>query len=312
MSNNFSDGPIYESVVLKNDDSVDNSVFPGNNSFDNQQKFEKQVSRENFNHNFNQSHTNIFNQSQSTGNNSINMNNKNNVNMNPNNIQQNINNNMNLNNMNENSNMNYNVQPNMMGNFNPNMGGYPMYNQQYNPYNSVYNKNSFDLKDTRLFMNKQVDVCCEDHRNKSLPDASITEATRFCKKCESIICDSCVIDYHLDHVSEAKLKVDEYFSQQRNDLNEILSSNRTYISNEMYLEEIKRKKEEMVNKVERFFSRRGHEYENLEKKVKGLIEEEQHLKKGILLALEAFFLDDCHKKLDDSTKNLKDSKFLFI
>jgi hypothetical protein len=275
MSNNYLDGQIYESVILKSEDSINSSVFPNSNVVDDQ-KLERTLSKEVIN----QGNTHPFNQSQPTGNNFNNMNYPNNMNMNQ-------------------------MQCNMQ---NMNNMGYNMYNTQFNPMGSIYNKNVNDLADTRVFMKKQVDIICQDHRNKNLPDVNVTEATRFCSKCETIICDSCVIDYHLDHVSQAKLKVDEYFSQQKNDLNEVLNSNRYYIQNEVYLDEIKRKKEEMLSKIERYFSSRDLAYENVQKKLKSLKDEEEHLKKGIILAIESFFIDECQKKLDDSTKGLKESK----
>ena len=53
-----------------------------------------------------------------------------------------------------------------------------------------------DLFSTRVFM-KSIDLRCEDHLSKFQEDM---EATRFCQKCNILCCDSCVIDYHVEHI----------------------------------------------------------------------------------------------------------------
>ena len=58
------------------------------------------------------------------------------------------------------------------------------------------------LFSTKVFM-KSIDLRCEDHLSKFQEDM---EATRFCEKCNILCCDSCVIDYHVDHIALAKKK----------------------------------------------------------------------------------------------------------
>ena len=72
----------------------------------------------------------------------------------------------------------------------------------------VENNSNLNLMDkenmfaSKYFM-KSIDLRCEDHVTKFQEDV---EATRFCQKCNVICCDSCVIDYHIDHISFAKKK----------------------------------------------------------------------------------------------------------
>jgi len=72
-------------------------------------------------------------------------------------------------------------------------------------------KEKEDLFSTRVFM-KSIDLRCDDHLLKFQEDV---EATRFCQKCNVLCCDSCVIDYHIEHISLAKKKVEDYFLSQK-------------------------------------------------------------------------------------------------
>ena len=94
-----------------------------------------------------------------------------------------------------------------------------------------------DLFATRVFM-KSIDLRCEDHLTKFQEDI---EATRFCQKCNILVCDSCVIDYHIDHINLAKKKVDEYFIAQKNnivDLNNKIQDSIKYKINEKEIDKI--------------------------------------------------------------------------
>ena len=77
--------------------------------------------------------------------------------------------------------------------------------------------NQNNIFSTKVFM-KSIDLRCEDHLTKFQEDV---EATRFCQKCNILVCDSCVIDYHIGHIDFAKKKVDDYFLAQKNNIIEL-------------------------------------------------------------------------------------------
>ena len=123
-----------------------------------------------------------------------------------------------------------------------------------------------NLFTTKVFM-KSVDLRCEDHLTKFQEDV---EATRFCQKCNILVCDSCVIDYHIDHINFAKKKVDEYFISQKNniiDLNNKIQDSIKYKINEKEIDKIINSQKKLV---EDFFTRRAEESEIFLKKFKKL------------------------------------------
>ena len=90
---------------------------------------------------------------------------------------------------------------------------------------------------TKYFM-KSIDLRCEDHLTKFQEDM---EATRFCEKCNVICCDSCVIDYHIDHIASAKKKVEDYLLSQNNlivNLNDKIKESIKYKINEKEIDKI--------------------------------------------------------------------------
>ena len=114
-----------------------------------------------------------------------------------------------------------------------------------------------DLFSTRVFM-KSIDLRCEDHLSKFQEDM---EATRFCQKCNILCCDSCVIDYHVEHISLAKKKVEDYFIAQKNhivELNNKIQESIKYKINEKEIDKIVASQKKII---EDFFLRRKEEIE---------------------------------------------------
>ena len=108
---------------------------------------------------------------------------------------------------------------------------------------------------TKYFM-KSIDLRCEDHLTKFQEDM---EATRFCEKCNVICCDSCVIDYHIDHIASAKKKVEDYLLSQKNlivDLNDKIKESIKYKINEKEIDKIVLEQKKII---EDFFQRRKDE-----------------------------------------------------
>ena len=106
---------------------------------------------------------------------------------------------------------------------------------------------------TKVFM-KSIDLRCEDHLTKFQEDV---EATRFCQKCNILVCDSCVIDFHIDHIDLAKKKVDDYFIQQKNNIIDLRNKVQDSIKYKINQKEIDKVINSQKKLVEDFFSRRG-------------------------------------------------------
>ena len=150
-----------------------------------------------------------------------------------------------------------------------------------------------DLFATRVFM-KSIDLRCEDHLTKFQEDI---EATRFCQKCNILVCDSCVIDYHIDHINLAKKKVDEYFIAQKNnivDLNNKIQDSIKYKINEKEIDKVINSQKKLV---EDFFARKAEETDIFLKKLKNLQNQELEIKNSIIKSIEIFYKDECYKRL---------------
>jgi len=123
-------------------------------------------------------------------------------------------------------------------------------------------KEQNDLFSTRVFM-KSIDLRCEDHLSKFQEDM---EATRFCQKCNILCCDSCVIDYHVDHISLAKKKVKDYFIAQKNQIMELKKEIQESIKYKINEKEIDKIVASQKKIIEDFFLRRKEEIEVSKKK----------------------------------------------
>lgn len=237
--------------------------------------------------------------------------------MNPNNMNINPNNNM----MNMNSINNKNVVPNNFGNFSQNFMPQDIYQSNYyGNLNDIPSKiqnvqntyGAFDpgysgLNNTQVFMQKAVDVTCEDHRDRSL---GVIEATRYCSECLKIVCDSCVIEYHGEHFDKARKKIDTYFSEQKKELEDLIIENKYRIEQKQYLTDIENRKNKLSEEIKRFFSNRTATYQTLKDKIEDLSREENELKNRILQAIEVFYKDECYTRLDYPIRQLNSSKFL--
>ena len=178
----------------------------------------------------------------------------------------------------------------------------PNVQNTYGVFNSQYS----ELNNTQVFMNKAVDITCEEHREKKL---GIVEATRYCCECLKIICDSCVIEYHSEHLDKAKKKIDAYFSEQKKELETLIIENKYRIEQKQYLTEIEDRKNKLSDEIKRFFSNRSATYSTLKDKIEDLNKEENELKNRILKAIEIFHKDECYTRLDYPIKQLNSSKF---
>ena len=150
-----------------------------------------------------------------------------------------------------------------------------------------------DLFSTRIFM-KSIDLRCDDHLLKFQEDV---EATRFCQKCNILCCDSCVIDYHIEHIELAKKKVEDYLLSQKNhivDLNDKIQESIKYKINEKEIDKIVLSQKKII---EDFFSRRKEEISLTKMKLENILNYEKELKDKMIKSIETFYKEECFKRL---------------
>ena len=58
--------------------------------------------------------------------------------------------------------------------------------------------------------NEKEYIKCESAHHKDSIDAE-----RYCSTCQKALCISCVVDYHFEHIKEAKLKIEELFTNKK-------------------------------------------------------------------------------------------------
>jgi len=168
-----------------------------------------------------------------------------------------------------------------------------IYQKEDNPNQNLDSNLQKNLFSTKVFM-KSIDLRCEDHLTKFQEDI---EATRFCQKCNILICDACVIDYHIDHINFAKKKVDDYFMAQKNNIIELKNKVQDSIKYKVNEKEIDKIVNTQKKLIEDFFSRRAEESEIFIKKFKNLQNLETEIKNAMVKSIEIFYRDECFKRL---------------
>jgi len=196
-----------------------------------------------------------------------------------------------------------NSNPPYMSHMNMQPNVYQSNNYMPGPYNNMNHYGMSELNNTQVFMNK-VDINCEEHRNRSL---GTSEATRFCTQCKIICCDSCVIEYHNDHIAKAKIKIEEYFSEQKKELEELIDSNKYCIEHKRYLAEVDKRKEKILDDFNQYFSRRQGAYEAIMTKITDLAKEEKEIKNQLCESIEFFYKQECYKRIDNPIKALNNT-----
>ena len=162
--------------------------------------------------------------------------------------------------------------------------------------NTEDNQNIFS---TRVFM-KSIDLRCDDHLLKFQEDV---EATRFCQKCNTLCCDSCVLDYHIEHIDLAKRKVEDYFLSQKNHIVELNNKIQESIRYKINEKEIDKIVDSQKKVIEDFFQRRKEEIEVSKKKLENVLNFEKELKDKMVKAIETFYKDECFKRLKIPIEN---------
>lgn len=321
-TNNFSKNIVYDSIYLDPNNKVNQAEINVNMNPDQKKSPKVPEVQNNINSNLN-NQSGKYNYNNGENVNNMNFGNQRNNPIN-NNIGGGINNNV-YNNNNQN-NLNY---PNMNTFPNSNQGEQQPFNQvdgsQYSnqnpsyidpykqnmknyPYYSNYtNQLGQSIMNTTQLFPRQIDISCEDHKKI---DSSIIQATRYCTKCKLLICDSCVIDYHIAHIDEAKVKIEEYCKSKKDELEELKKTNKLCLESKSFLKEVEENKNTILQDVNKIFTRREAVYLGLQSIFTDLKLEEDKIKKRIEEQIEIFFKEECSKRIQVPLQLLEKGNFL--
>lgn len=186
-------------------------------------------------------------------------------------------------------------------NFNNYIGGQ---NNNYNPY--AQNIGVSSIGDTKVFMNK-VDISCEDHKKHY--DITNIDAVRFCSKCKILCCSDCVIEFHNEHIQDAKSKIEEYFSQQKNELESIKSANNANLHHKRHLEDVLEAKNELERRIDGYTESKIAKIKALKTELDICEREINSTRDKIKENVDKFYTIECYKRLERPLKNLENGKF---
>jgi hypothetical protein len=179
-------------------------------------------------------------------------------------------------------------------------------------YNDYKINDDIGFQNTQVFM-KNVDICCEDHQNNH--NICNVDAIRFCTRCKVLCCSDCVIEYHNEHIQEAKMKIEEYFSSMKSELESIKSANNANLESKEHLTEVYDKQEEMLKHLNTFIDSRVAKFDTLKKEIDESVKELVGLREKVKENINKFYDNECFKRIERPIKNLENSKwilYLFI
>ena len=174
----------------------------------------------------------------------------------------------------------------------------------------IYNSRPMDsiISQTKVFM-KDIDISCDDHR---IHHNAAVVAVRYCSRCKALCCDECIVDYHRDHISEAILKLNEYFSSKRKELEDIKNTIYSHIENKSFLEEVNERKDQIIIKTNNYFQRKSNEIDIIIAKLETIKQEQKKIKENTIANVEAFFIEECYNRMEKPLSNLKECKLLIF
>ena len=282
----------------------------------------------------NQSSLNENNQIFTYDNNNNNNNNNNNYDIENNNSNNNL---INYNNYkNSNNNQNYYNSGNTYLNPNSiNNSTYSCFNENNNNqiinkdiivsnlnYNKSLNKNNISFEDlssikdnncvlnsTQFFM-KTVDISCEDHKNKH--NISNINAVRYCKACKVLVCSDCVIEFHYSHINEAKTKIEDYFSNLKNELESIKFSNTSDLQKKKCLDSLVCDKNELLKEVDCYYNSQQLTISKIKIEIEKIQIEIENLKIKTKENINNFYDLECIKNIEMPLNNLENCKYFNI
>jgi hypothetical protein len=183
-----------------------------------------------------------------------------------------------------------------------------LYNKKFDMFSSndlssrsVYNPNMSTMR----FM-AEIDLRCDDHLTKHREDV---QAARYCSECKVLCCDSCVIEFHSQHIQAARVKIEDYFKKQKLELEDLRSKINSSIKHKSALSELHVTMENHEKTISNYFNKRKNFLENLKSKIETILTEENDLYNKLTDNLQNFYRDECFRRMD---KPLKETEGLLI
>ena len=146
---------------------------------------------------------------------------------------------------------------------------------------------------------------CDDHLNRF---NQIIQATRYCSECNKACCDTCVIDFHIEHIIHAKTRIDEYLVNVKSTLDNLKFLINNSITSKINIQDIYKTINVYEKKFESYFTIRKTYLENLKNKIDKIIKNEDKLCKNIMDKISNFYKDEYSKSMDAPLK--KNQKLL--
>lgn len=150
-----------------------------------------------------------------------------------------------------------------------------------------------------------LDLQCDDHIKMYSQEV---QADRFCSKCNLVICNNCVIDYHSDHLPAAKNRIDDFLNKQKleaDDLkSKVIESIKIASTNN-----IKTQSENQENLIKNVFQRRISNLELIKIKIEELITEEKNLSAEACDSLKSGVNKETLNKITQKNYELEDCKY---
>ena len=185
-------------------------------------------------------------------------------------------------------------------------------NTQYDP--NLYKKkdfgfSQFDISSKSLYnpgmstmrFISEMDLRCDDHLTRFKEDI---KADRYCSECRILCCDACVIDFHIEHINSAKIRVEEYFKKQKNEMEELRSKINSAIKHKTIFSEFNLTMEILEKNISTYFLARQNYLEHLKIQIETLICEENDLCNKMKESLHVFYKDEALRRMEKPLKDL--------
>lgn len=176
-----------------------------------------------------------------------------------------------------------------------------------------YNE-SFYYKECLNFQKPaEIEFFCMDHKNlKSEKEKSIYGAERYCTKCSKLICDICVVEFHHDHMEEARTNAKSYFMSKKTEVEKMKNKNTSIIQRKDFLEEIEKKEDSMRSLIKKIIRSKINQAETVMKKLESLCNKYSEVETKLIANLDSFFKDDLYQKLDRPIEKLNRGNYYLI
>lgn len=202
---------------------------------------------------------------------------------------------------------------------------YPGPNEDWQPQNSYMSQGppTYNVRELQKQVpsygntqsQKPGEIACEDHKERREYQINESaEAIRFCAICNRLICDSCAVDFHSDHIAIAKTKIEDYCKSKIDGIEDMKAELNLQTENQKYPKEVDERKEALIKTVKAAFSTKRRQVEILIKSLQAVDKEFEILESNMIRNIENFFNEDCNKRISRHNNSITESKnpLLFI